>query len=465
MSTDITEEQWKVKYFDEKKKFEELEKQFDLHKNFYETKLAKFEIQTKQLSEANFYLQKSYKKCENKKQQISLLKDAIEYKNKEILELKVDLDNANEKIAKLRRHRHQSVMEIRDLEVKLAEDHEKMSFLVQTPRVARRKDKRKKLTTQKLASFCIKAHRKNSIVLPLNDAKAELEKLLEDKDDELLIEMQRNNELNNVLMKLKHEFFKSTEEVKSLFNQKSTLEKLLEEMKQSFQSKLETFTEKNAFLIRENEDLKRNLREYQERDSGFNTSEHDSIGNLGDELLKVSGGSKFIEKNIEDYLRVHEFPHFQLGENQMVLELKRKNQNLEDLLKISNSQCKKIKEKLTKYRKVSEILNKKLKENIQAMEFLKDNYSNLILASEVQKLTEEKNRLQEEIAKYKSDLSSNSTRGSCKKLMINNKSYLEDLPNNGPMDLLNKPYGRIYNNERKRRGMASWSYTFINPIN
>ena len=75
----------------------------------------------------------------------------------------------------------------------------------------------------------------------------------------------------------------------------------------------------------------------------------------------------------------------------MVLELKRKNQNLEDLLKISNSQCKKYKEKLTKYRKVSEILNKKLKENIQAMEFLKDNYNNLILASEVQKLTEQKN--------------------------------------------------------------------------
>lgn len=466
MSKDISEEEWKQKFYEEKQKHEELEKQFEYCRKFYEAKSTKFDIQNKQLAETKFDLEKSLKKCERKKDEIVLLKEEIEYKNKEIKELKVDLENANEKIARLRKHRNQSVMEIRDLEVKLAQEDEKMNILVQTPKSYRKKEKKKKLTIQRLETISTRYRRKEEKKAVIIDPRLELERLLEVKEDELAIEFQKNRELTNVNLKLKHDLFLSNEEAKSLMNEKKTLEKLCEEIRQAFHSKLETFTEKITFLIRENEDLKRNLRDYQERDSGFNTSEHESIGNLGDELSKLSGGSKLIEKSFEDYLRFHEFSHFQLGENQAIQELKSKNQKLEELLKISNSQCKKLKEKLNKHRKASEILNKKLKENLQAMEYLKNNYDTLFLASEVKKLVEEKNRLQEEVARCKNDISTNITKGSSKKPMSSNRSYLEDLPNHGPLDLMNKPNcPSRYHDDKKRRNIASWGYSIINPIN
>ncbi|OMJ75683.1 hypothetical protein SteCoe_25121 [Stentor coeruleus] len=464
MSEDITDEQWKAKFYEEKKKCNDLEKLLLNSQNFLQTKIIELEMATTHSDELKKFLKQSMEKCERKKDQIALLKDDLNYKNKEIKELRADLEFVNEKNARLRKHRHQSVFEIRDLEVKLAQEDEKMSILTQTPKSCRKKEKFKKLSIQTQESASIKFHKEFMKKITLTESKLELERLLEIKEDELSIEFQKSRELINSNLKLKHELFMVTEDIKNLQDEKRIIEQLSEEIKQTFHSKIETFKEKISILVRENEDLKITLKEYQERDSAFDNSEHESIGNLGEELSKVSGGSRFIEKSFEDYLLCHEFSHFQLGDNQMILELKRKNHKLEELLRVSNSQAKKLNEKLLRYKKVSEILNTKLKESLKILEDFKNNCDVLSYAYEVKKLTEEKERLQEEVTKYKHEISINITKESHRNILSCNRSYLEDLSSHNTVDMMCKTNCPSRFQDERRRNIASWGYNLLSQI-
>ncbi|OMJ90039.1 hypothetical protein SteCoe_7721 [Stentor coeruleus] len=366
-------QQWKASYYEEVKKYKELENRFDDNQSFYESKIIKFEFITKQLVDSMNKMQKPLEKFNKKQAKISLLKAELIKKNKEIQDLTASLENAHKKLSRLRKHRHLSLIETHNLNLKPSQEDLKTAKFAETPKTDNLKTPKNPLVIeyQEILIITPKNHyKKQSSLNKLFD----LELLLEAKDKELVIEFKKNKELTNENLKLKDDYITSNEMVKSLINDKNHFEKLLDELKKSSQTKIDDFVEKNAFLVRENEDLKGKLYDYQDRETGLNISEPDVTSILSDDLSKFYNGSKLIEKSFDDYSHIQDLSNIQLGENQITIELKRKNHNLEEMLRVANLQCQKLRERLTRYREASEILNLKLKENLFDMEKMKKNY-------------------------------------------------------------------------------------------
>lgn len=451
-ATNQEEQQWKKNYFEEVKKYKELESRFDDNQVFYESKIIKFEFITKQLVDNMNKMQKPLEKYNKKQAKISLLKAELSKKSKEIQDLTTDLENAHKKISRLRKHRHLSLIETHNLELKNSQGDPKTAKFNQTPKTDNQKTQQKPLTIeyQNILSILTPKiiYKKQNSLTKL----ADLELLLEAKDRELAVEFRKNKELTNWNSKLKDESIASAEMVKRLIYDKDNLEKKIEELKKSSQCKIDVLNEKIEFLTRENEDLKGKLHDYQDREIGFNTSEPDIIiSNLSEELSKLSNGSKLIEKSFDDFSHIQDLSHIQLGESQVTIELKRKNHNLEGMLRITNSQCQKLKEKLVRYREASEILNLKLKENLFAMEKMKKNYS--MIFDDRCKESDDLNI--NDYEKCDKDQSFGSTvKGVCKR-NSRNESYFDG----NAKAFYNKKDGLLrVGTEKKKRNNASWGY-------
>jgi hypothetical protein len=431
---------WEKKY---RQKDEELKKTkeqlkeceriyFEEHANYYK-KFQSHDNIVKQLENAK----------NKRKTKIALLKEIIIKKNDEIRELNDQIEFNKRKINRLVNFRHQSIDQINRLE----DENEKTRKLLLTPVTTRIKKERKSM--QSVRELSIK-------IIPFGIAETPESKNTEQEDliksQSLIIqkELTRNKDLQNRLEILQKEH-QSLQKICEHNENTNAKAKLRLEAEKDFQIK--ELISKLEQIRNENLELKSKIKELVLDQSSQNTSEI-FIENLKDEMLKADTSHLSFEN-----CRTHLPTSFEQEEKQKLITMLEINMNS------VRAENEKLKEKLRIKEKHSKELNKILRDNHEAFERFREQYSTEDALRRVKALNEEKMRIVREIEIKRIELNELHKKNIEKRVELERISELslEESIRNSMANLISRQ--RIFPEDyKRRRNIGSWGYGLLNSL-
>lgn len=425
--------------------------------NLLSEKLYELDSQVNILSERKNSLEHNSIKLEQKRQKIKTLKKALEEKDSEISILNTTIKINKEKINSLRTNRQQSVEMIKDLEEEIIQvkrqnvtpTHAKVS--TEEFQGRRSIPNSKEFKTQTF-TFNI-----NEISEFTDSRSNEQEKFIEKQSKLLTQERNTCKKLKNELEMLKNENLMQESEL-------NQLQDYMVELENKFRQNTKIWMDRIENYKIENEDLKIRIKEYQERDSGFNTSDYECTGNLRDELsgLNLSQRSKYFERNSQDDISLLDLK-CTIDNTFKIKELKRENQKLKYEISELQYENQKLRREIEKRNKVSAELNKVLIQNKKAVDNFMSKFSFQAVSEEVKKLNQDKEKILIEIDEYRRELVKLTERVIQKKLLLK-KPYLEDTIDEKPEE--STPRKNSFRKKKpdgykRKRNTASWGYDLL----
>ena len=451
---------WESKLLQAKAENELLNEKILENHSYFTEKIEYFEKQVKSLTERKNILElTSAKTLQEKKNKIKHLKSVLEEKESEIKLLQASVDISKNKISSLRKNRQQSVDLIKDLDEEIIQAKKMNNTPTHAKILTYQFEERRSLPSTrefKTQTFNFKIN--------------EVSEMSETKDSEQEKYIERQSKLIREEM-LKSKMLK--DKVKVLENKNALLEFEINDLEDSLMEievKFKKHT--NVWIGRiekyriENEDLKARVKEYQDRDSGFNTSDYECTGNLRDELsgLNVSHRSKCFEKNSQDDISLFDLK-FTIDSTLQQKELKKENQKLRhdnsDL--INDNQ--KLRREIERRNRYAVELNKVLNENKRSMNALKSFFSFDHISAEVRALNLQKNSLLTQLEERKIELLRLNEKILLQKLYLK-KPFLEDKIDEKPEETytpIRKSSMRKRDPEeyKRKRKIASWGYDIL----
>jgi chromosome segregation ATPase len=417
-------------------------------------KFEELDYQVKFLTERKNSLEHNSFKVEQKRLKIQSLKKLLEEKDSEIAMLNTTIKINKEKINSLRNNRQQSVDMIKDLEEEIIQVKKQNNTPTHSRVANQGPHSHRSIPNNKLFKTQTFTFNLNEISEFSESRTCEQEKYIEKQSKLLTQERNVNKELKNKNQELKNENLIQEYELNQLHEQLENLET------QFFQNKA-FWIERIEKLRIENEDLKIRLREYQERDSGFNTSDYEGAGNLKDELsgLNISQKSKYFDRNSQDDISFLDLK-YTIDSTFRVKELTKENQKMRFEISELHYENEKLKKDIEKRQKASAELNKILIDNEKSVKSLLSNFSFQSVSQEVKKLTSEKEKLLRDIDDYHRELLKLTERVIQKKLLLK-RPYLEDKIDERPEE--SSPRKNSFRKKKpegykRKRNIASWGY-------
>lgn len=450
---------WESKILEAKAENEILKSKLLQTHEFYTEKFDELEKKIKYLTERKNYLEQSSEQIiQKKKEKIKYLKTIIEEKDSEIKLLQTSLNISKNKINSLRKNRQQSVDLIKDLEEEIMQSKRMNGTPTHCKVITQQTEERRSLPSSrefKIQTFNFKI---NEISEISGKKDSEQEKFMERQSKLLKEEMHKNKKLLNKMKSLENENL-------LLENDLNEMNDVLSDLQKKFNENSKIFVDRIEKYKIENEDLRAKIKEYQDRDSGFNTSDYECTGNLKDELsgLNVSQRSKCYDRNSHDDYSIMDL-RLHIDNAAVNSELKKENKRLIHENSEMMYEIQKLKKEIERRNKSALELNRILTENKKMMDSLKCYFNFQYISDEIKNLNLQKNSIVTQIEEKKNELSKLKEKVLLQKL-IQKKPFLEDSLE-GKSEETIKPIRKssfIKNTEeyKRKRKIASWGYDVL----
>lgn len=451
---------WESKLLEAKAENELLNTRLLENHSYFTEKIEYFEKQVKSLTERKNLLElTSAQILQKKKNKIKHLKSIIEEKDSEIKLLQASVNISKNKISSLRKNRQQSVDIIKDLEDEIIQAKKMNTTPTHAKILNYQLEERRSLPSTrefKTQTFNFKINE----VSEISETKdSEQEKYIEKQSKLLKEEMHRNKKLKDQIKMLENENVLQETEINELEDALYDIEKKFAEHSKVWMDRIEKYRI-------ENEDFKARIKEYQDRDSGFNTSDYECTGNLRDELsgLNVSQRSKYFERNSQDDISLFDLK-FTIDSTLQHKELKKENQRLRHDYSEVVYDNQKLRKEIERRNRYAMELNKVLNENKKSMNAMKSFFSFEHISAEVKNLNMQKNSLITQLEEKKIELSKLNEKILLQKLYLK-KPFLEDKIDEKPEETytpIRKSSFRKRDPEeyKRKRKIASWGYDVL----